>query len=97
MTADELRVLDMLAGSADGSTDALLAAHGFELDVLIRIVSADFATATPERTCAAGRPVETTRVKITVLTPTPNCAAAWRRDTPPFSTAATTRSRRSRE
>jgi hypothetical protein len=30
-----------------------------------------------------------TRV-ITVLTPTPNRAAAWRRDMPPFSTAATT-------
>jgi hypothetical protein len=65
MTADELRLLDMLAGSADGSTDALLAAHGFKLDVLIRIASADFATATPERTLAAGKPVETTRVKIT--------------------------------
>src|SRR5207302_1868241 len=34
---------------------------------------------------------------ITVLMPTPNCAAARRRDIPLFSTAATTRSRRSRE
>jgi hypothetical protein len=28
-------------------------------------VSAELATATPERTLAAGKPVETTRVKIT--------------------------------
>jgi hypothetical protein len=47
MTANELRILKMLADSADGTTDALLAVHGFNLDVLIRIVSADFATATP--------------------------------------------------
>jgi hypothetical protein len=34
---------------------------------------------------------------IAVLTPTPNCAAAWWHDMPPVSTAATTRSRRSIE
>jgi len=34
---------------------------------------------------------------IAVLTPTPNCAAAWWQDRPPLSTAATTRSRRSIE
>jgi hypothetical protein len=43
----------------------LLRAHGFKLDVLISIVSAEFATATPERTFAAGKPVEVTRVRIT--------------------------------
>jgi hypothetical protein len=65
MTDDERRLLEMLAGSEDGTTDALLTAHGFKLDVLISIVSAEFATATPERTFAAGRPVEVTRVRIT--------------------------------
>ncbi len=65
MTADDRRLLEMLAGSEDGITDALLSAHGFKLDVLISIVSAELATATPERTLAAGKPVETTRVKIT--------------------------------
>src|SRR5206468_1092054 len=34
---------------------------------------------------------------IAVLIPTPNCDAAARRDRPPSSTAATTRSRRSTE
>jgi hypothetical protein len=65
MTDDERCLLEMLAGSEDGTTDALLTAHGFKLDVLISIVSAEFATATPERTFAAGRPVEVTRVRIT--------------------------------
>jgi hypothetical protein len=57
--------LEILAGSADGSNDALLGAHGFKLDVLISLVSAEFATATPERVFAAGKPVEVTRVQIT--------------------------------
>ena len=65
MTAAERRLLEMLAGSADGTTDALLTAHGFKLDVLISIVTAEFATATPERVFAAGKPVEVTRVRIT--------------------------------
>jgi hypothetical protein len=65
MTADERRLLELLAGSADGTTDALLTAHGFKLDVLISIVSAEFATAQPERTFAAGKPIEITRVRIT--------------------------------
>jgi hypothetical protein len=65
MTDEEHRLLLVLAGGADGSTDALLRAHGFKLDVLIRLVSAEFATATPERVFAAGKPVEVTRVQIT--------------------------------
>ena len=65
MTGDERRLLELLAASDDGCTDALLSAHGFKLDVLISIVSAEFATVTPERTFAAGKPVEITRVKIT--------------------------------
>jgi hypothetical protein len=40
-------------------------ANGFKLDVLISIVSAGLATATPERVFAAGRPVEVTQVRIT--------------------------------
>jgi hypothetical protein len=65
MTADDRRLLEMLAGSEDGTTDALLSAHGFKLDVLISIVSAELATATPERVFAGGKPVEITRVRIT--------------------------------
>jgi hypothetical protein len=65
MTDEEHRLLEMLDGSADGSTDAVLRAHGFELDVLISLVSAEFATATPERVFGAGKPVEIPRVQIT--------------------------------
>jgi hypothetical protein len=65
MTDEERRLLEMLAGNADGTTDALLTAHGFKLDVLIRIVSAGLATAMPDRVFAGGKPVEVTRVRIT--------------------------------
>ena len=51
----------MLAKEADGCTDALLTAHGFKLDVLISIASAELATVTSERTLAAGAPVESRR------------------------------------
>ena len=65
MTDDEHRLLEMLAGSEDGTTDTLLRAHGFKLDVLISLVSAEFATAASERVFASGKRVEVTRVQIT--------------------------------
>ncbi len=65
MTGDERRLLELLADSGDGCTDAVLAAHGFKLDILISIVSAGLATATPERVSTGGKPVEVTRVRIT--------------------------------
>jgi hypothetical protein len=39
MTDDERRLLEMLAGSADGTTDALLAAHGFDFDLVACLVA----------------------------------------------------------
>jgi hypothetical protein len=65
MSDDERRLLELLAGSADGTTDAQLTASEFKIDVLISIVSAEFATAQPDRTFAAGKPIEITRVRIT--------------------------------
>jgi hypothetical protein len=65
LTDHERRLLELLAKSADGCTDASLTAQGFKRDVLISVVSADFATAQPERKFAAGKPVERTRVRIT--------------------------------
>ena len=65
MTADERRLLELLAESANGATDALLQAHGFTLGMMVDVVRAGLATATAERVLAAGRPVESTRVWIT--------------------------------
>jgi hypothetical protein len=65
MTADERRLLELLAGSANGTTDALLLAHGFDVDLMARLVRERLATATPERVFAGGKPVEVTRVRIT--------------------------------
>jgi hypothetical protein len=65
MTEDERHLLELLAGSADGTTDALLVAHGFEFDLMARLVRERLATATPERVFAGGKPVEVTRIKIT--------------------------------
>jgi hypothetical protein len=65
MTDDGRRLLELLAASDDGVTDASLTAQGFKLDILISIASAELATVTPERTLTAGRPVESRRVRIT--------------------------------
>jgi hypothetical protein len=65
LTADERRLLEMLAESADGCTDALLVAHGFDFDLMLRLVRERLATSTPERTFAAGKPVEVSRLRIT--------------------------------
>jgi hypothetical protein len=66
MTADERRLLELLAASDDGCTDALLRAHGFTLEVIIKVASTGLATAKAEHTfAAAGRAIEVTRVRIT--------------------------------
>jgi hypothetical protein len=59
MTADERRLLELLAGSVDGSTDALLREHGFTLEAMADMVRAGFATVHCDRA------VEVTRVWIT--------------------------------
>jgi hypothetical protein len=65
MSTDERRLLELLAGSADGSTDALLVADGFALKVILGSIGGGLATTMPERTFAAGKPVEVTRLRIT--------------------------------
>ena len=44
---------------------SLLVAHGFDSDLMARLVRERLATATPERVFAGGKPVEVTRVRIT--------------------------------
>ena len=65
MTDNERRLLELLAASDDGCTEAILLAHGLALDLIDGIVSAELATATAEHTFAAGRAIEFTRVRIT--------------------------------
>jgi hypothetical protein len=63
MRDDERRLLELLATSPDGATDALLLAHGFPLEVILGVIAAKLATATAER--AGDKPVDVTRVRIT--------------------------------
>ena len=64
MTTDERRILEMLARSADGTTDALLVAHGFDFALMARLVR-EIGNGDAERVYAGGKPVEVTRVRIT--------------------------------
>ena len=59
MTADERRLLELLAGSADGSTDALLREHGLTLEVMADMVRAGLATVHCDRA------IEFTKMRIT--------------------------------
>jgi hypothetical protein len=65
LTEEGRRLLEMLAASADGATEALLLAHGFTLDLIARVVIAGLATAKVERMVAGRRTVEVERVRIT--------------------------------
>jgi hypothetical protein len=65
MTNDERRLLELLAPSLNGTTDALLIAGGFKLDMMVGLVRCGFAMALPERTFEADKPIDRTRVKIT--------------------------------
>jgi hypothetical protein len=59
------RALELLAGSRDGMTEAMLPAHGFMVDMLVDLIRAGLATAKTERMVAGGRPMEVARVRIT--------------------------------
>jgi hypothetical protein len=63
MTADERRLLELLAASDDGCTDVLLLAHGLPIEMIAEVVRAGLAVAHPGR-LLAGR-VLNTRLLIT--------------------------------
>jgi hypothetical protein len=65
ITADDRRLLELLAAADDGATDALLLAKGFTVYQMVGLVRAGLATAEPEHIFATGRPVEISRVRIT--------------------------------
>jgi hypothetical protein len=63
--AEWRRALELLADSPDGSTTALMLAHGFTSTVIAGLVDAGLATSTTEPVLAGGRPVDVTRIRIT--------------------------------
>jgi hypothetical protein len=62
MTADERRLLELLAAAEEGCTDALLLAHGFALADIFNMVKAGLATTQAERLHAVSQPVEIVRI-----------------------------------
>jgi hypothetical protein len=58
MIADERRLLEMLAASPGGCTEALLATHGFAFDLVVDVLLDGLATAEP--TLAGGHTVRIT-------------------------------------
>ena len=64
-SAEWRRALKMLADLPEGSTEALLLAHGFTPSVIAGLVDTGLATSTTEPILAGGRSVEVTRIRIT--------------------------------
>jgi hypothetical protein len=62
---DQRRVLQLLARSTNGHTEAMLLAHGFTTAMLTVLVRDGLATATPETVRAGKRPIRVVRVRIT--------------------------------
>jgi hypothetical protein len=63
--ATRRRALELLAASRDGCTEAIMIAHGFPVDMLVKLIRAGLATAGTERMVAGGRSIEVARVRIT--------------------------------
>lgn len=59
------RALELLAGSPDGCTEAILLAHGIPVPLMVELVRAGLATASTERVVASGLKLEVARVRIT--------------------------------
>jgi hypothetical protein len=55
----------LLASCPAGCSEAVLAAHGFEVKQVVALVRAGLATARIERMVAGGRSMEVTLVRIT--------------------------------
>jgi hypothetical protein len=63
--ATRRRALELLAGSRDGCTEAIMLAHGFTVDMLVEIINTGLASASTERAVAGRRTMQVTRVRIT--------------------------------
>jgi hypothetical protein len=63
---DRRRALELLAGcGTEGCTEAIMLAHGFTVELMVELCTAELAIATPERMVIGGRTVEVVRMKIT--------------------------------
>jgi hypothetical protein len=60
---DRRRTLELLAGSRDGCTEAIMLAHGFTVAQMVELINAGLATAKAERVVAGGRAIEVARVR----------------------------------
>jgi len=67
--ATRRRALELLAGSRDGCTEAIMLAHGFTIEQMVELVRAGLATAKAERVVAGGRTIEVACVRITEAGP----------------------------
>jgi hypothetical protein len=59
------RALRLLAGAADGCTEAVMLAHGFTVVLLVEPVRPGFATAKAERKRDGGKSIKAARLQIT--------------------------------
>jgi hypothetical protein len=59
---DRRRALQVLAGSPDGTTEAVMLAHGFTVALLAELVRDGLTTAHEDRIRAGGRMMQVTRV-----------------------------------
>jgi hypothetical protein len=62
---DRRRALELLAGSRDGMTEAMLAAHGFRVKQMVELVRTGLAAAYSQRVIVGRRTIEIARMKIT--------------------------------
>jgi hypothetical protein len=62
---DRRRALELLASRPDGYTEAIMLAHGFSTEMLVRLVRDGLASAKAEHMVAGGQRLEIARVKIT--------------------------------
>jgi hypothetical protein len=59
------RALELLASCRDGCTEAMMFAHGFTGDLMVKLVREGLATAYTERIVADRNTMEVARLKIT--------------------------------
>jgi hypothetical protein len=65
ISAEQRRALRLLARSPHGTTEAMMLAHGFTIEILARLMHNGLATATPGIMHAGGRQIRVVWVMIT--------------------------------